>query len=219
MRRHTPPPLFANPSRVPEAQEQKTAAPKSVEKDYVDEGVESSTSKALDAGGERAGRVRCLPPPIPPGWESGVLGRRGLPRELSTVSTRGQADVQRGPAPPRRRTRHICKGIIVGRGRVILRARASRNAAFVSRLGYQGRERHEHVRRFRYSAIGASTSSWGWRSVPSDRPPKRPSMSSASWIRRRGDGGVAGAPVAGGAQQPAWAIRSEGASRGSPARR
>ena len=31
------------------------------------------------------------PPPIPPGWESG-LGRRGLPREFSTVSSTGQGD-------------------------------------------------------------------------------------------------------------------------------
>src|SRR5215211_562586 len=80
----------------PKPRNRKPLLPNRSKGDYVDEGVESSTSKALDAGGERAGRVRCLPPPIPPRWESGVLGRRGPPRELSTVSTRGQADAQRG---------------------------------------------------------------------------------------------------------------------------
>ncbi len=34
----------------------------------------SPLSRTLGAGGERAGRVWCLPPPIPPGWESGIWG-------------------------------------------------------------------------------------------------------------------------------------------------
>jgi hypothetical protein len=64
----------------------------------------SPLSRTLGAGGERAGRVRCLPPPIPPGWESGI-GAERTPWELSLVSTRGQADTQRGqklrlPPPP-----------------------------------------------------------------------------------------------------------------------
>jgi hypothetical protein len=58
----------------------------------------SPLSRTLGAGGERAGRVWCLPPPIPPGWESGI-GAERTPRELSPVSTRGQAHAHRGHRP------------------------------------------------------------------------------------------------------------------------
>jgi hypothetical protein len=37
------------------------------------------TSRAVDAEGGRPGRVRSLPPPIPPGWASGILGRKRTP--------------------------------------------------------------------------------------------------------------------------------------------
>ena len=64
----------------------------------------SGCVSALDAGGERPGRVECLPPPSSPVAESRsqLGGRRGLPRELSILSAQNTPS---GQAPTVRRMR------------------------------------------------------------------------------------------------------------------